>query len=1079
MRVGDDAIIAEIALKRGWVDREKLRRAVELQWAAAAAEVEARLLDVLVAKGLLAEEQALEVDAQVTLRALAEASRARTIPAYAIARSLGQEGLSGAFRAVQLSMDRPVVLKVLSPELAKDSSFLERFLREAKAVGRVSHPNVVGGLDTGRSGEFCYYSVELAEGRDLRQILREGPLPAAQVIEIGEQMVRALTHAAELGLVHRDIQPSQIVLTPEGAARLCGLGQTRFPGDPSVLDTGIQVGSPFYLSPELAAGSRAVDIRSDVYSLGATLYHLVTGHPPLKAATIPELLRKHVGEAPRPASESGREVPGGLSDLLARMLAKIPAERCSSLDSLLRAFQAIAGKPERGAAVPVALPRIAPPGPATPLPLPPAEEPLPVLAPPAANGRLLTGLLWSAIFAALAGCLVVAVLWALRSRAIWARPRPKPEVVEESSAPAPAPATKTAAEPSPKIPEPPQDPLAGELERAASGFEQENPKAYGPLLLHWRRARLAAGEGVPANAIEKRLREREGQLAAAAQRAFLELNEKLKPLRDRDQYGGALRAAAAFPPDLLVGAWSERFYGPAINLQTQAEQRYLELASAGALALRRGQIADSLRCYEGIPALDVPWISRIGGDLLAAAKAYAALEQQRLGQAAKARLAFERRQKLGRLAEYFPAILEEMKNRQYGKALELCQGIPAAQRKGEPGETVAQLEARIGALGEVWEAVSAGPPGAIGKSFTLYGQRGVIVGFKEAAEGPQLLVRVGTDDPEGKVHHQPIRGLPVAQLAQLAEWALAKQPAPARALKIALLYLADEKTKDAAQKQETAAKLEEARKLGADASVYLRDLAAEDAIDKGLAAHKQGRWTEAVPALEAALDEYGASVPSIVHHVRLTQSLAQCLANLGMPASPPALPPPAPLPGTLRRLGLLPACRLTPGRPANPAAAYLASPPERVSPAVVGLSAWGDYTLTLRWTVESAQGSRFVLLFRQTEPEPGQFTYGYVAADRDRLVLGRREADHNTELAGRRCPDLLRPGDHQLVLTAAGSSLGVALDGGDPLSANDEVLTQGNIGLATLDARLPVGELTILLPSTWPRAEAKTPKSGK
>jgi len=1077
MRVGDDAIIAEIALKRGWIDRERLRRAVELQWAAAAAEVEARLLDVLVAKGFLAEAQAREIDAQVTLRALAEHDRSRTVPGYGITRSLGQDGLGGAFSAVQLSMDRPVVLKVLSPDLAKDPSFLERFLRESKAVGRISHPNVVSGLDTGRSGELCYYAVDFAEGQDLRQVLRGGPMPIVRVVDIGEQMVRALIHAAELSLVHRDIQPRQIVVTAEGTARLCGLGQTRFPTDPSVVDTGIPVGSPFYLSPELAAGSRAVDIRSDVYSLGATLYHLATGQPPLKAATMPELLRKHIDEVPRAAVELRREMPGGLSDLLARMLAKRPADRCSSLDSLLRAVQRIGPEPERVADAPAALPTIAAPRPEPPQPpeiaSPPEAAdtggPLPTIAPPAApaapGGRLLNALLWTGIFAALIGGLVVAVFWALRARSIWPKPRPKAVAVEES--PVPAAPAKAAGEPRPKHPEPAADELARHLKEAALGFDQENLNAYGPVLLHLRRAWLAAGDGAPRGGFEERLRARGEELTAAGQRAFQELNEKVKTFRARDQFGEALRAAAAFPQGLLVGRWAERFFGPAVNLQTQAEQRYLELAATAASALQRGETAEGLRCYEGIGALGIPWISRVGADLLLAAKAYTEAEQQRLGEAAKLRSALQRRQGFGQLGNSFGAVQDEMKNRQYAKALELCQGIPPTLRKGEPGEAVAQLEARIRVLGELWEAVSAGPPAAIGQSFTLYGQRGQIVGFKDAPENCQLVVRVTTGDTEGKVHRQPIRALQPAQIAQLAEWALARQPAAERALKIALLYWADGKSQEAAEK------LDEAQKLGGDVTPYRQDLAAEEAIAKGRAAHQQAQWAQARTFLETALNQYGATFPVIVQHRALTQSLAQCLNKLGVSASPP---PSAPLPVTLRRLVLLPSCRLIAGRPLNPAAAYLASPSERVSPAIVGPDTWGDYTLTLRWTVEAAQGSRLALLFRLTESQPGQFSYYYVAADRDRLVLGRREADRGDELAVRRHPELLRPGDHQLVLTAAGSGLSVALDGGDPLQTNDDSASQGHIGLATSDARLLVGELAVLLPATWPRAETKSPR---
>ena len=232
MRAEDDAIIAEIALKRGWVDKETLGRALEIQSAASAIELDESLLDILVTKKFITDRQARELEDQIGVGRLTQPEHCEDIAGYRIMAKLGQGGMGAVFKAEQLSMQRVVALKVLAPELASDPGLVERFGREARAIGRVSHANIVSGLDSGRSDDYHYYTMEYVEGENLYRALRGGPLPIPKLLVIAVQIARALKHAASLGMVHRDIKPSNIIVTAEGIAKLCDLGLARSPDDP-------------------------------------------------------------------------------------------------------------------------------------------------------------------------------------------------------------------------------------------------------------------------------------------------------------------------------------------------------------------------------------------------------------------------------------------------------------------------------------------------------------------------------------------------------------------------------------------------------------------------------------------------------------------------------------------------------------------------------------------------------------------------------------------------------------------------------------------------------------------------------
>jgi len=219
---------------------------------------------------------------------------------------------------------------VLPPELAKNSTFLERFRREADIAARLDHPNMVRAIEAGESGGFHYFAMEFVEGESVyRRLKREGVIPEGEALQIARHVSLALQHAHDAGLVHRDIKPDNIFLAADGQAKLGDLGLARSTGgeESRLTQTGVMVGTPHYVSPEQARGSADVDTRSDIYSLGATLYHMVTGQVPFEGDTAMAVLNKHLNEElPWPADVND-ELTDEICLLIAKMMAKDPADR--------------------------------------------------------------------------------------------------------------------------------------------------------------------------------------------------------------------------------------------------------------------------------------------------------------------------------------------------------------------------------------------------------------------------------------------------------------------------------------------------------------------------------------------------------------------------------------------------------------------------------------------------------------------------------------------------------------------------------------------------------------------------------
>jgi hypothetical protein len=262
----------------------------------------------------------------------------RKIGGYEIKEVLGRGGMGTVYKARQVNMERWVALKVLAPEMANDSKYIIRFFREARAAGALNHGNIVQVYDVAEDQGYYFFSMEYVEGESLRRKLRnETRLEPLTALGYIAQMARALAHAKKSGLVHRDIKPDNILVTPAGVAKLADLGLAKITAvgdDPSQTKAGLTMGTPHYMSPEQTKSGAAADHRSDIYSLGATFYHLVTGFVPFDASSPMEVMLKACREKAVPAHEREPSVPRAVSDLIARMMEKDPGRRPQDAEAL-------------------------------------------------------------------------------------------------------------------------------------------------------------------------------------------------------------------------------------------------------------------------------------------------------------------------------------------------------------------------------------------------------------------------------------------------------------------------------------------------------------------------------------------------------------------------------------------------------------------------------------------------------------------------------------------------------------------------------------------------------------------------
>lgn len=247
---------------------------------------------------------------------------------YEILKELGRGAMGVVYQAHDPHIDRMVALKILRQDRVVSEDFVQRFLREARAIGRLSHANIVTVYDVGQDHDTIYIAMEYLEGRPLNDVAKEGRLGFEEIVHIGIQVAQALEYAHQKGIIHRDIKPSNIILTPDGQAKLTDFGIARIEDLTATQQTvaGEILGTPIYMSPEQSMG-KTVDGRSDLYSLGVILYELAVGRRPFQGENLAVIFRAITQDTPAEPAVVDHSIPHALSDLIMKSLRKTPDER--------------------------------------------------------------------------------------------------------------------------------------------------------------------------------------------------------------------------------------------------------------------------------------------------------------------------------------------------------------------------------------------------------------------------------------------------------------------------------------------------------------------------------------------------------------------------------------------------------------------------------------------------------------------------------------------------------------------------------------------------------------------------------
>ncbi|MFM8573443.1 MAG: serine/threonine-protein kinase, partial [Pirellula sp.] len=259
------------------------------------------------------------------------------IGGYSILHRLGVGGMSEVYLAFQNSLHRHVALKVLRSDFVGSEEHEQRFLQEARSVASLMHPNIVQVYDVGKFDSTLYIAQEYVPGSNLNAFIqRRGALPVEEAVSILWQATSALQKAASIGLVHRDIKPDNLLLTPDGEVKVADFGLARARGKSQNLTAvGVALGTPLYMSPEQVQGL-IVDSRSDLYSLGATAYHMLAGRPPFSGDTALALAMQHIQAQPVDLAQLRPDLPAELVQIVHKLLKKSPEDRFGSAMELAR-----------------------------------------------------------------------------------------------------------------------------------------------------------------------------------------------------------------------------------------------------------------------------------------------------------------------------------------------------------------------------------------------------------------------------------------------------------------------------------------------------------------------------------------------------------------------------------------------------------------------------------------------------------------------------------------------------------------------------------------------------------------------
>ncbi|HZT08281.1 MAG TPA: protein kinase [Chloroflexota bacterium] len=254
---------------------------------------------------------------------------------YRLGRQIGSGGMATVYEGEDTHLSRRVAIKVMHPQYVADDAFVTRFRREALAVAQLKHPGIVDVYDVDHDDARYFIVMEFVEGQSIKELVRDGPLTPERTVDIGIQVGKALESAHLAGVVHRDVKSHNILVSPEGAAKLVDFGIAVAKGAASVTEAGTILGTVQYISPEQARGEPATP-SSDIYSLGIVLYEMATGRLPFDGDNPVQIATRHVSDPPIAPAAADPRVPAGLSAAIMHALAKRPEDRPATAGALVR-----------------------------------------------------------------------------------------------------------------------------------------------------------------------------------------------------------------------------------------------------------------------------------------------------------------------------------------------------------------------------------------------------------------------------------------------------------------------------------------------------------------------------------------------------------------------------------------------------------------------------------------------------------------------------------------------------------------------------------------------------------------------
>jgi serine/threonine-protein kinase len=285
--------------------------------------VDEPLGEIMIKKGRLTAQQHQQILKKLGINV-------SPIPGYSLLSKIGQGGMGTVYKANQQSVNRTVAIKIMSPQSNHDATYVARFLKEAQAAGTLNHKNLIAAIDAGAAGGYYYFVMEYVTGKSCREIVNtNGPFDEATALRIALQMAEVLDHIHQHKMVHRDIKPENILLTADLTVKLCdlGLAKSTAAADQHLTQEGLAVGTPYFMSPEQIRGEKDVDIRADLYSLGATLFFLVSQRLPFEGQSAADTMSMHLKQAVPDVRKFAPKTSEDFAHVLTKLMAKNRAER--------------------------------------------------------------------------------------------------------------------------------------------------------------------------------------------------------------------------------------------------------------------------------------------------------------------------------------------------------------------------------------------------------------------------------------------------------------------------------------------------------------------------------------------------------------------------------------------------------------------------------------------------------------------------------------------------------------------------------------------------------------------------------